>query len=174
LLWAAILSVVTVAGTTAVVATPAFAANTLYPSNCRRVTTDQWGSSCWVGHNYARISVGVMAVQYVLLDTGHNPGPIDCIFGSRSDSATVRYQQEFGLEADGIVGGYTWSHMQGWLSSSGVVDTYGGFYNVGIDGLRFYWQYVLQGSWFVRDPYYGNRYIAVASYVSQNVTPFCP
>ena len=51
---------------------------------------------------------------------------------------------------------------------------YGGFYNVGIDGLRFYWQYAIAGAWFVRDPYYSNRYVAVAGYASQVVTPFCP
>jgi hypothetical protein len=115
-----------------------------------------------------------MAVQYVLQDTGFPPGPIDCIFGSRTDNATIAYQREFGLDRDGIVGGQTWTSMQGWLVFSGVRDVYGSFYNVGIDGLRFYWQQVLGGSWFARDPYYSNRYVAVAGYRSQNVFPFCP
>ena len=90
LLVGAILSLFAVAGTTAIVASPAYAANTLYPSGCRQVTTNSWSTSCWVGHNYARISVGVMAVQYVLQDTGFPPGPIDCIFAHAQTTPPLR------------------------------------------------------------------------------------
>jgi hypothetical protein len=183
LLLAAFLSAVTAATTLAAIEAPAMAMpdpsglaadNTLYPSGCRQVTTDNWGPSCYVGYNYVKISVSVMAVQYVLQATGHNPGPIDCDFGSRTDTATISYQRYYGLEQDGVVGRYTWANMQLRTTSAGVSDAYGSYYNVGIDGLRFYWQFVLAGAWFVRDPYYSNRYVAVAGYTSRNVTPFCP
>jgi hypothetical protein len=172
----ALLSLVTAASTSLLAPTPALAAasNTLYPSGCRKVMTDSWQYTCYAGYNYVKVAVSVMAVQYVLQDTGHSPGTIDCDFGSRTDNATIAYQRQYGLEQDGIVGRLTWSSFQRRTTNSGVTDDYGAFYNVGIDGLRFYWQSSLQGAWFVRDPYYSNRYVAVAGYASRNVDPFCP
>jgi hypothetical protein len=80
------------------------------------------------------------------------------------------------LEQDGIVGGATWGSMQGWTVNSGLTDAYGSYWNLLSDGVRFYWQSGLGGSWFVLDPYYpgGNKYVTVAGYASQNVTGFCP
>jgi hypothetical protein len=174
LLLATVMSIITGASAVVAVQTSALAAsNTLYPSGCNQVMTDSWLPTCWAGYNYVQTAVSVMSVQYVLQDTGHSPGAIDCRFGSSTDNATIAYQRERGLQQDGIVGKTTWSSLQDRLSNSGITDTYGTYYNVGIDGLRFYWQIALGGSWFVRDPQYSNRYVASAGYVSRNVTPFC-
>jgi peptidoglycan hydrolase-like protein with peptidoglycan-binding domain len=40
-----------------------------------------------------------------------NPGPIDGIFGPRTDEATRTFQTGHGLDVDGIIGPHTWTHL---------------------------------------------------------------
>ncbi|MDQ4144271.1 MAG: peptidoglycan-binding protein, partial [Actinomycetota bacterium] len=40
---------------------------------------------------------------------GYDPGPIDGIFGSKTETAVKEYQTNNGLVADGIVGPRTWA-----------------------------------------------------------------
>lgn len=121
----------------------------------------------------------MLGVQYILKGTGHNPGTADCQFGSKTDIATVAYQTEFGLDRDGVVGNHTWQSMLGDLTFSGVTDAYGFYYNIGIDGLRFYYESGLSpGYWFILDPYAtdtgSNGYVVMAGYSQQDIGGWCP
>ena len=55
----------------------------------------------------------VMALQKTLMAKGINPGPIDGIFGPKTEDAVKRYQERSGLEADGIVGPKTFAALEG-------------------------------------------------------------
>lgn len=107
--------------------------------------------------------------QYVLQDTGYSPGTIDGKYGPNTRNATIDYQSSNGLGVDGIVGTQTWGSFQSKLYWSGIDDTYGAYYNVGYDGIRFYDEYVLNGGWFVLDsghvcdPYGGYYAMAFAN-----------
>src|SRR3954470_1882336 len=52
-------------------------------------------------------SVRVRAVQRGLRAAGFRPGPIDGLFGPRTDRATRRFQRAAGLSVDGLVGART-------------------------------------------------------------------
>jgi hypothetical protein len=56
----------------------------------------------WVAH-----------LQRMLIEQGHDPGPVDGAFGPRTDAAVRAFQAERGLEADGIVGPRTWAALNG-------------------------------------------------------------
>lgn len=43
-------------------------------------------------------------VQQRLEELGYNPGPIDGVFGSQTADAVRQFQQDQGLDADGIIG----------------------------------------------------------------------
>src|SRR2546423_13238135 len=47
---------------------------------------------------------GVKALQRTLRQLGWRPGPVDGLFGPRTEAAVVRLQRKTGLAADGIVG----------------------------------------------------------------------
>ena len=49
----------------------------------------------------------VEALQKKLLGQGINPGPVDGVFGPKTDQAVKRYQEREGLDADGIAGRMT-------------------------------------------------------------------
>jgi len=53
----------------------------------------------------------VRELQRLLGNGGHDPGPIDGVFGSRTAAAVLAFQQANGLAADGIVGPNTWSAL---------------------------------------------------------------
>ncbi len=46
----------------------------------------------------------VEALQKKLLGQGINPGPVDGVFGPKTEDAVKRFQDREGLEADGIAG----------------------------------------------------------------------
>ena len=46
----------------------------------------------------------VKALQRELLAKGINPGPVDGIFGPKTEDAIKRFQERFHLEVDGIAG----------------------------------------------------------------------
>ena len=51
----------------------------------------------------------VRELQQKLSDAGFDPGPIDGIFGSKTDVAVRKFQESKGITVDGIVGPMTWS-----------------------------------------------------------------
>jgi peptidoglycan hydrolase-like protein with peptidoglycan-binding domain len=54
----------------------------------------------WVSH-----------LQTILEARGFDPGPIDGIFGPRTEAAVKAYQEAYGLKVDGIVGPITWGSL---------------------------------------------------------------
>jgi peptidoglycan hydrolase-like protein with peptidoglycan-binding domain len=53
----------------------------------------------------------VEALQKKLLALGINPGPVDGIFGSKTDAAVRRFQEREGLDSDGIAGPQTFGAL---------------------------------------------------------------
>ena len=49
----------------------------------------------------------VQIVNYMLMDTGYLAGGADGIFGSATEDAVKRFQADYGLDVDGIVGSQT-------------------------------------------------------------------
>ena len=63
-------------------------------------------------HPLLKIGSTGAAVSYLqasLTKLGYNPGPIDGIFGSKTDAAVRSFQKAKGLVVDGIVGNNTWA-----------------------------------------------------------------
>ncbi|MDD2234725.1 MAG: glycosyl hydrolase family 18 protein [Desulfitobacteriaceae bacterium] len=50
----------------------------------------------------------VRELQQLLINWGYNPGPVDGIFGIRTEQAVRLFQRDRGLAADGLVGPQTW------------------------------------------------------------------
>jgi peptidoglycan hydrolase-like protein with peptidoglycan-binding domain len=53
----------------------------------------------------------VRGLQGALKVLGHDPGPIDGVFGSRTEDAVRAFQQAKGIAVDGIVGRVTWINI---------------------------------------------------------------
>jgi len=53
----------------------------------------------------------VFALQRKLWALGIDPGPIDGVFGPKTDDAVKRYQQKKGLQVDGIAGPETFTSL---------------------------------------------------------------
>ncbi len=53
----------------------------------------------------------VSTAQGLLLANGANPGPVDGIFGARTDAATRAFQRGRSLTVDGIIGPFTWTAL---------------------------------------------------------------
>ncbi|MGQ4647932.1 peptidoglycan-binding protein [Lyngbya aestuarii] len=53
----------------------------------------------------------VKKLQGFLTTTGYNPGAIDGIFGSKTKAAVIRFQKDYGITEDGIVGPVTRAKM---------------------------------------------------------------
>lgn len=54
----------------------------------------------------------VMEIQALLRKIGYDPGPIDGIFGPRTQQAVMQFQRDNGLVADGIIGPNTYRVLQ--------------------------------------------------------------
>ncbi|AKL97007.1 putative peptidoglycan-binding domain-containing protein [Clostridium aceticum] len=53
----------------------------------------------------------VRQLQQLLKDAGFDPGPIDGIFGSKTQAAVIAFQASKGLTQDGVVGIRTWTAL---------------------------------------------------------------
>ncbi|MEB3280627.1 MAG: peptidoglycan-binding protein [Lyngbya sp.] len=53
----------------------------------------------------------VITLQTRLQVKGYDPGPVDGVFGSRTQAAVIAYQQAKGLEGDGVVDEETWTAL---------------------------------------------------------------
>ena len=53
----------------------------------------------------------VRDVQQALKALGHDPGPIDGLFGARTDNAVKAFQKAREIPVDGIVGRVTWINI---------------------------------------------------------------
>jgi len=60
----------------------------------------------------------VRAVQQYLLNLGFNPGPVDGVFGPRTEAAVKAFQRANGLWDDGIVGPITWGALERAIEAS--------------------------------------------------------
>ena len=55
----------------------------------------------------------VLSLQTALLDQGYEVGPLDGIFGAKTESAVLAYQSDYGLYVDGVAGNQTLSSLYG-------------------------------------------------------------
>ena len=53
----------------------------------------------------------VLHLQQLLVNEGYDPGPVDGIFGSRTQSAVMAFQRDTHIPIDGIVGVQTWTAL---------------------------------------------------------------
>ena len=53
----------------------------------------------------------VRDLQDALSTLGHDPGPIDGVFGTETEAAVRAFQQSKGIAVDGIVGRVTWINI---------------------------------------------------------------
>ena len=58
-------------------------------------------------------SAQVRAVQRHLRTADERPGPIDGLFGPRTEAAVIHFQAKSGMTADGVVGPETWRGLEG-------------------------------------------------------------
>lgn len=63
----------------------------------------------------------VKLVQSLLARIGYNPGPVDGVYGARTQRAVADFQRNNGITPDGIVGPVTWNYFQSFLRG---YDTY--------------------------------------------------
>lgn len=68
----------------------------------------------------------VTQIQERLQELGYDPGTADGIFGTRTQQAVIAFQQDMGLDADGIVGKNTLAAL-GLTEGGGSGGAYGGF-----------------------------------------------
>jgi peptidoglycan hydrolase-like protein with peptidoglycan-binding domain/DNA invertase Pin-like site-specific DNA recombinase len=84
-------------------------------SESTRVTAAFDGAALHLGAGFdaAGGNDRVRALQRALRSLGWRPGPVDGLFGPRTESAVVRLQEAAGLRTDGIVGPQTRQAIQG-------------------------------------------------------------
>jgi peptidoglycan hydrolase-like protein with peptidoglycan-binding domain len=87
-----------------------------YQSDHGLVSDGIVGPKTWAGLDPPLVKKGstgaaVTKAQHLLELMGYDPGPIDGIFGAKTEAAVKRFQTDFGLTADGIVGPKTWAML---------------------------------------------------------------
>ncbi|MBI2874804.1 MAG: peptidoglycan-binding protein [Firmicutes bacterium] len=65
----------------------------------------------WIAYPYMR-GEDVLAVQKALLKCGFNPGPLDGIYGPKTEAAVKAFQSFHGLTPDGVVDGEEYQALQ--------------------------------------------------------------
>lgn len=159
-----------------VYAAPASSATTIasYPTGCNKYVQASWGATCWTGRQYANSGTAVLGEQYILRSLSLTSSAADCWFGALTESGVTSFQRRHGLVQDGVVGTHTYTAFYDEVTYSGVNDDYGSYWNTHGDGMRFYWESGLGGTWFVLDPYYykGTDYVAMSTVGASS--SFCP
>lgn len=84
-----------------------------------------WIDNCTVGFDFDESANYITGVQRILKGLGFYGGGIDGLWGDLSEGATMNYQADEGLTADGIVGTATW----GRLDNDAIWCSYGSPYN---------------------------------------------
>ncbi|GGI75694.1 hypothetical protein GCM10007978_11620 [Shewanella hanedai] len=51
----------------------------------------------------------VKTIQEMLAEMGFQPGSVDGLYGGKTEVAVIKFQEEQGLYADGVVGPNTWN-----------------------------------------------------------------
>ncbi|MEU2613598.1 peptidoglycan-binding domain-containing protein [Micromonospora sp. NPDC007271] len=79
--------------------------------------TDDFGDEATLSrYGQYRYSTAVALWQRVLVAEGFlTDSGVDCDFGPATEAATVKFQQRYGLTADGVVGTQTWSKADDFL-----------------------------------------------------------
>jgi peptidoglycan hydrolase-like protein with peptidoglycan-binding domain len=79
-----------------------------------RALRAEWPQPVGQGAGYGQQggSAQVRAVQRHLRTANERPGPVDGLFGPRTEAAVMRFQSETGLAADGVVGPHTWRALE--------------------------------------------------------------
>lgn len=54
----------------------------------------------------------VKTVQETLKQLGFQPGPVDGVYGEKTENAVIQFQEEHALYADGVVGPATWQKLR--------------------------------------------------------------
>ena len=74
----------------------------------------EWPQPVGRGEGYGRRggSDQVRAVQRTLRKADQQPGPVDGVFGPRTEAAVTAFQSKAGLAADGVVGQNTWRALE--------------------------------------------------------------
>ena len=57
--------------------------------------------------------IDIRRAQRMLADAGYDPGPDDGLPGERTRAAVEKYQEDNGLDVDGLIGQKTWRSLQG-------------------------------------------------------------
>jgi peptidoglycan hydrolase-like protein with peptidoglycan-binding domain len=81
----------------------------------QRALRAEWPQPVGRGAGYGQPggSDQVRAVQRHLRTADKRPGPIDGVFGPRTEAAVIRFQATNGLTTDGVVGPHTWRALEG-------------------------------------------------------------
>src|SRR5687768_12492149 len=80
----------------------------------RQALRGEWPRPVGRGAGYGQQggSSQVRAIQRRLRNADQRPGPVDGLFGPRTQAAVIRFQSGTGLAADGVVGRRTWRALK--------------------------------------------------------------
>ncbi|WP_348650234.1 peptidoglycan-binding domain-containing protein [Verrucosispora sp. WMMD573] len=118
LLTAATLATVLVGGALACAPAASASVSQGYISGSGTVT-DDWGDEGPLSMNSHRYSRATAAWQLFLKNEGFYTGSVDCDFGPATRSATIAFQQRYGLTVDGIAGPQTLGRADNFFVLSG-------------------------------------------------------
>lgn len=84
---------------------------------------DRWVSSGYPTISQGRTGIYVLVAQDALNTLGLPTGGLDGIFGNRTRTAVVTFQQNNGLSQDGIIGPITWNALMEQVVGKGASET---------------------------------------------------
>ncbi|MCZ8516380.1 spore cortex-lytic enzyme [Paenibacillus filicis] len=68
------------------------------------------------------VSGDVWDLQYRLYALGYYPDKLDGVYGSRTASAVARFQRDYGMTSDGVVGKQTWALLKKYSLNQAEMD----------------------------------------------------